>query len=106
MPDGQNKLYGTAEIMIATGLGRGTITNRAKKLGFERNGKGYSFDQVMKMVTLGTSRADKQKALELRGMLNNTFKEECWPLKINVVHHQARLEQYDAGNYMKDAETE
>ena len=97
-----NELFTTAEILIATGLGRGTITNRAKKLGIPRTGRGYNFEQIMKMVTLGSSRADKQKALDLRERLNNTFAEECWPLKISVTRNTARLEQYDASKYLKN----
>lgn len=99
-------LYGITEIMIATGLSRATIANRAKRLGFERTGKGYTYSQVVKIVTVGASRADKQKAIELRGMLNNTFAEECWPLKISVTHNTAKLEQYDASKYLKDDTTE
>ena len=103
MPD--DVLYTTAEIMMATGLGRGTITNRAKRLGFDRNGRGYTFEQVKQMTTCTSHRADRQKASKLREMLNNTYADECWPLRIQVMRGVARLEQYDPSKYVRSDET-
>ena len=47
----KEKLYTTAEIMLATGLERGTITNRAHRMGFERTGFGYTATQVLAIIT-------------------------------------------------------
>lgn len=78
------KLFTTAEIMLATGLGRGTITNRARKLGFERNGVGYTSVQVLKIVTqpLEIHRKSEENAMELRENLNQMFEENGLPMAI------------------------
>lgn len=71
-------LYTTAEIMLATGLGRGTITNRALRLGYERNGKGYTVDQVIQIITvpLQIHRKSEAAAMELREKLNERFQKD------------------------------
>lgn len=78
------KLFSTAEIMLATGLGRGTITSRAKTLGFERTGFGYSEAQIIKIITLPleSHRRSEQEALELREKLNKRIAEEGIPMSI------------------------
>lgn len=88
-----NELFTTAEIMFATGLTRGKITNRAKALGFDRTGRGYTLDQVMKIVTCGQHRLDKDKAKVLRGMLNVRLDEENYPLAIRSVGDRGELVQ-------------
>lgn len=78
------KLYTTAEIMLATGLQRGTITNRAFTLGFERNGKGYTAQQVLQIVTMPLQRHRKSEeaAIELRERLNKMIVENGIPMAI------------------------
>ena len=82
--DEKEKLYSTAEIGLATGMGRGTITNRAKKLGFERNGFGYTEDQVLQMITLPleSHRKCEREAIDLRARLNRRFEDENIPIAI------------------------
>lgn len=78
------KLYTTAEIMLATGLQRGTITNRAVRLGFKRNGTGYTSEQIFKIVTvpLQIHRKSEENALELRERLNEMIAENNIPMGI------------------------
>ena len=78
------KLYTTAEIMLATGLPRGTVTTRAKRLGFKRNGTGYTAEQVFKIVTtpLQVHRKSEENALELREDLNRMIEENNIPMRI------------------------
>lgn len=80
----EDKLYTTAEIMLATGLPRGTVTNRAKRLGFKRNGTGYTSDQVFKIVTqpLQVHRKSEENAMELREDLNRMIEENNIPMRI------------------------
>ena len=80
----EKKLYTTAEIVLATGLGRGTVTNRAKQLGFNRNGFGYTEDQVLAIVTLPmeSHRKNEQNAIDLRARLNRRFEDEDIPMAI------------------------
>ena len=51
IPGRKEKLYTTAEIMLATGLQRGTIANRIFKPGYTRAGKGYTAEQVFRIIT-------------------------------------------------------
>ena len=78
------KLYTTAEIMLATGLQRGTITNRAVRLGFKRNGTGYTAEQIFQIVTvpLQIHRKSEENALELRERLNEMIAENNIPMWI------------------------
>ena len=78
------RLYTTAEIMLATGLGRGTITNRAKKLGFKRNGIGYTVEQIIAIlsVPLQIHRKSEETAMQLRETLNERFAAENIPMAI------------------------
>ena len=78
------KLYTTAEIMLATGLQRGTITSRALRLGFKRNGTGYTADQIFRIVTvpLQIHRKSEENALELRERLNEMIAENNIPMGI------------------------
>lgn len=78
------KLYTTAEIMLATGLQRGTITNRAARLGFKRSGTGYTAEQIFKIVTvpLQIHRKSEENALELRERLNEMIAENNIPMGI------------------------
>ena len=78
------KLYTTAEIMLATGLQRGTITNRAARLGFKRSGTGYTAEQIFKIVTvpLQIHRRSEENALELRERLNRMIAENNIPMGI------------------------
>ena len=80
----EETLYTTAEIMLATGMGRGTITNRAMRLGFDRTGLGYTADQVLKiiMAPLESHRKSEQAACELRERLNTMIAEENIPIGI------------------------
>ena len=80
----EERLYSTAEIMMATGMERGTITNRAKKLGFERNGYGYTAEQVMRIMLqpLESHRKSEEAALELREILNRKIQEMGLPMGI------------------------
>lgn len=84
MPDNDEKLYTTADVMLATGLGRGTITNRAKTLGFERNGFGYTEEQIVRIITLPleSHRKSEQEAMELRERLNKRIAEDGIPMSI------------------------
>lgn len=77
-------LYTTAEIMLATGLPRGTVTSRALRLGFERNGIGYTADQVLKIITqpLEIHRKCEENALELRERLNTMIEDNNLPMAI------------------------
>jgi len=84
-PNGQepNELFSTKEIEIATGLQRGTITNRAKLLGFERTGRGYTQDQVYEIVTYCRQHsADRQKAKRLRSLLIDRLEDDGLPMSI------------------------
>lgn len=78
------KLYTTAEIMLATGLQRGTITNRAVRLGFNRNGTGYTAEQIFQIVTvpLQVHRKSEENALELRERLNSMIADSNLPMGI------------------------
>lgn len=80
----EDKLYTTAEIMLATGLPRGTITTRAMRLGFKRNGIGYTSDQIFQIVTqpLQLHRKSEENALELREELNHRIEENNLPMRI------------------------
>lgn len=80
----KNALYTTAEIMLATGLGRGTITNRAKRMGIDRTGMGYTVEQIVAMITypLQMHRKSEQAAEELRGILNERLENENIPMAI------------------------
>ena len=86
MPDKaeDTKLYTTAEIMLATGLQRGTITNRVVRLGFKRNGTGYTAEQIFKIVTvpLQIHRKSEENAMELRERLNSMIAESNLPIGI------------------------
>ena len=84
MAKGSEKLYSTAEIMLATGVGRGTVTNRAKKLGFKRDGKGYTAEQAFQIVTLPlmSHRKSEESAMELRDTLNQMIEEKGVPMCI------------------------
>ena len=77
-------IYTTAEIMLATGLPRGTITSRAKLLRYERNGIGYTADQVYRIVTytLELHRKNEKKATKLRNRLNEMLEENGVPFGI------------------------
>ncbi len=78
------RLYTTAEIMLATGLQRGTVTNRAKRLGFERTGFGYTADQVLAIITqpLTSHRKSEAAAMELRERLNGMIRDAGYPMSI------------------------
>lgn len=78
------KLYTTAEIMLATGMGRGTITNRAKRLGMKRTGFGYTSEQVLRIVTqpMLSHRKSEAAAMELREKLNAMIEEAGYPMCI------------------------
>lgn len=80
----KDKLYTTAEIMLATGLQRGTVTNRAHTLGFERNGQGYTAQQVLQIVTMPLQRHRKSEeaAIELRERLNRMIEDNGIPMAI------------------------
>lgn len=80
----EESLYTTAEITLATGLQRGTITNRAKRLGFERTGFGYTADQVLAIITqpLVSHRKSEAAAMELRERLNGMIREAGYPMSI------------------------
>ena len=84
MEEQTETLYSTAEIMLATGMQRGTITNRAAKLGFDRNGFGYTAEQVLKILTapLESHRKSMQAAMELREKLNGMIEDEKLPIRI------------------------
>lgn len=79
-----DKLYTTAEIVMATGLPRGTITTRAKRMGFERNATGYTEAQVLAMILqpLELHRKSEANALELRERLNQQFLDINVPMTI------------------------
>lgn len=76
--------YTTAEVMLATGVGRGTVTNRAKKLGFKRDGTGYTAEQVLEIIAmpLMVHRKSEEMAMELRGKLNDMFREKNIPMGV------------------------
>ena len=95
--DEPEKLFSTAEIMLATGLGRGTITNRAKTLGFERTGFGYTESQIVKIISLPleSHRKSEQEALELRERLNKRIAEEGLPMAfVTKANGKTRLEYH------------
>lgn len=79
-----SELYTTAEIMLATGLPRGTITSRAKLLHYDRNGIGYTAEQVYKIVTYlhELHRKNETQAMKLRNRLNDMLKENGVPIEI------------------------
>lgn len=78
------KLYTTAEVVLATGLQRGTITSRALRLGFKRNGTGYTAEQIFQIVTvpLQVHRKSEENAMELRDVLNGMIQENNIPMGI------------------------
>lgn len=87
MPEAERldeKIYTTAEIELATGLPRGTITSRAKRLGFERNGVGYTEDQIFKIITgpLELHRMCEEHAIELREAMRIRIEKEQLPMAI------------------------
>lgn len=84
MPDGHETLYTTAEIMLATGVGRGTVTNRAAKLGYKRNGQGYTLDQLLAIITLPimSHRKSESMAMELREKLNERMEKDGIPMAV------------------------
>ena len=84
MPESAETLYTTAEIMLATGIGRGTITNRAKRLRFKRNGVGYTVDQIIAILTvpLQIHRKCEETAMQLRETLNERFAAENIPMAV------------------------
>lgn len=84
MEKDSERLYTTAEIMLATGVGRGTVTNRAVKLGFKRDGQGYTAEQAFQIVTLPiiSHRKSEEAAMELRERLNQMIKESGAPMCI------------------------
>ena len=83
LAEGSN-VYTTAEIMLATGLPRGTITGRAKLLHYESNGIGYTAEQVYKIVTYlhELHRKNEKQATKLRNRLNEMLKENGIPMGI------------------------
>lgn len=91
------KLYTTAEIMLATGLQRGTVTNRALKLGFERNGVGYTAMQVLQIITqpLEIHRRNEENAMELRERLNRMITEGELPMAIVQKNGKTGIEFLD-----------
>ncbi len=82
METDKEKLYSTAEIMLATGVGRGTITNRALKLGYVRDGQGYTAEQVFQILTipLQNHRRSEEAAMELRETLNQMIEDSGIPM--------------------------
>lgn len=80
MTDNNDKeqLYTTAEIMLATGLSRGTITSRAKYLGFKRTGFGYTREQIVMIINypMEQHRKEAKIAEKLRDDLNRMLKEQ------------------------------
>lgn len=97
--EGTEKLYSTAEIMLATGLQRGTITNRAHQLGFERNGFGYTAEQVLKIITrpLESHRKSEEAAMELRTKLNEMIQERDIPMGITQLKSGEWITEYHRG---------
>lgn len=79
-------IYTTAEIEMATGLPRGTITTRAKLLGYERDGRGYTAQQVYSIVTYlhELHRKSDVQATKLRKELNNMLTANNMPILIEV----------------------
>ena len=84
MQEQSEKLFTTSEITLATGLPRGTITNRAKTLGFDRTGCGYTTAQVLAMVTMPMQihRRSEERATELRESLNEMLAQLDLPMEI------------------------
>ena len=78
------KRYTTSEVVLATGLGRGTVTNRALKLGYKRDGQGYTLEQVLSIITLPLQihRTSEQNAKELRERLNDRFAKDRIPMGV------------------------
>lgn len=78
------KLYTTAEITLATGLTRATITHRASRLGFDRTGLGYTAEQTLAIIThpLVLHRKDEENAIELRVRLNELIEKEGLPVMV------------------------
>lgn len=79
-------IYTTAEIEMATGLPRGTITTRAKLLGYERDGRGYTAQQVYGIVTYlhEIHRKSDIQATRLRDELNRMLADNNMPILIAV----------------------
>lgn len=79
------KRYTPAEIVLATGISRYTVRNRAIKLGYETSdGTGYTAEQVMAMVTIPLQfhRKSEEAAMELRETLNKMIEENNVPMCI------------------------
>ena len=100
----QETLFTTAEIILATGLPRGTITNRAKYLGFDRTGHGYTAAQVLAMVIMPMElhRRDERRATELRAMVNKMLKRLDLPMEIvQQEDGKVDIEYYRCGRKMR-----
>lgn len=91
-------LYTTSEIMMVTGLGRGTITNRAVKYGFLRNGKGYTVEQIMTMLTEPKRhpRNSQKMANELREKLTREIVRRNLPM-VFLEDAEGNWKLYDIG---------
>lgn len=91
-------LYTTAEIMKATGVGRGIITGRAKRLGIPRTGQGYTEDQVMRILTMDVQKHRKSESVvtELREIINRRMKDAGIPMAIIKVSGEWMLTKVNA----------
>lgn len=102
-------LYSTAEIMLATGLPRGTITNRAKKFGFDRTGMGYTAEQVLAIITMPMQihRKSESMAVELRETLNEMLKQLDMPMAIVPKGDgEYMVEYWRRGKLVQEGQTE
>ena len=81
----EDRLYTSAEIVLATGVSRQTLRNRAKILGFNTSsGSGYTAAQVLAVITMPIQlhRKNEENAMELREKLNRMFEENGLPMAI------------------------
>ncbi|MBO4794311.1 MAG: hypothetical protein J5556_07090 [Deltaproteobacteria bacterium] len=69
----EEKLYKMREIAEATGIKHGTLESRRRKQGIPGNDKGYTLDQVKRMIKRPQNHRQfsMKKAMELRQILKN-----------------------------------
>ena len=91
-------LYTTAEIMKATGVGRGIITGRATRLCIPRTGQGYTEDQVLRILTMDVQKHRKSESIvtELREIINRRLKADDIPMAIIKVSGEWMLTKVNA----------
>lgn len=84
LPMNSDERFTPTEIIMATGIGRGSISDRALRLGLSRDGKGYTLEEVYKIIAYVPNRrkAAQDKAERLRNRLTDMLKTDNSPVSI------------------------